>query len=32
MNKAVKQKQSIKAMDMRLYWLQDRVERGQFRR
>jgi hypothetical protein len=30
MNKTVKQKQS-KAMDMRFYWLQDRVERGQFR-
>jgi hypothetical protein len=30
MNKTVKQKQS-KAMDMRFYWLQDRVEQGQFR-
>jgi hypothetical protein len=29
MNKTVKQKQS-KAMDMRFYWLQDRVEQGQF--
>ena len=30
MNKTVKQEQS-KAMDMRFYWLQDRVEEGQFR-
>jgi hypothetical protein len=30
MNKTVRQKQS-KAMDMRFYWLQDRVEQGQFR-
>jgi hypothetical protein len=30
MNKTVKQKQS-KSMDMRFYWLQDRVEQGQFR-
>jgi hypothetical protein len=30
MNKTVKQKQS-KPMDMRFYWLQDRVEQGQFR-
>jgi len=30
MNKTVKQKQS-KAMDMRFYWLQDRVEQGQFK-
>ena len=30
MNKTVKLKQS-KAMDMRFYWLQDRVEQGQFR-
>jgi hypothetical protein len=30
MYKTVKQKQS-KAMDMRFYWLQDRVEQGQFR-
>jgi hypothetical protein len=29
MNKTVKQKQS-KSMDMRFYWLQDRVEQGQF--
>jgi hypothetical protein len=29
MNKIVKQKQS-KSMDMRFYWLQDRVEQGQF--
>jgi hypothetical protein len=28
--KTVKQKQS-KSMDMRFYWLQDRVEQGQFR-
>jgi hypothetical protein len=30
MNKTVKQKQS-KSMDMRFYWLQDRVEQGHFR-
>jgi hypothetical protein len=30
MNKTVKQKQS-KSMDMRFYWLQDRVKQGQFR-
>jgi uncharacterized protein YpmS len=30
MNKTVKQKQS-KSMDMRFYWLQDRVEQGQFK-
>jgi hypothetical protein len=30
MNKTVKQKQS-KSMDMRFYWLQDRVEQGQYR-
>jgi hypothetical protein len=30
MNKTVKQKQS-KSMDVRFYWLQDRVEQGQFR-
>jgi hypothetical protein len=31
MNKTVKQKQS-KSMDMRFYWLQDRVEQGQFKK
>jgi hypothetical protein len=30
MNKTVEQKQS-KSMDMRFYWLQDRVEQGRFR-
>ena len=30
MNKTIKQRQS-KAMDKRLYWLQDRVEQGEFR-
>jgi hypothetical protein len=30
MNKTVEQKQS-ESMDMRFYWLQDRVEQGQFR-
>jgi hypothetical protein len=30
MNKTVKQKQS-KSMDMRFYWLQDRVGQGQLR-
>ena len=30
MNKTIKQRQS-KAMDKRFYWLQDRVERGEFR-
>ena len=29
MNKTIKQKQS-KAMDKRFYWLQDRVEQGEF--
>jgi hypothetical protein len=31
MNKTVKQKQS-KSMDMRFYWLQDRVGQGQFKK
>ena len=30
MNRTIKQKQS-KAMDKRFYWLQDRVEQGEFR-
>ena len=30
MNKTVEQKQ-LKSMDMQFYWLQDRVEQGQFR-
>ena len=30
MNSTIKQKES-KAMDKRFYWLQDRVEQGEFR-